>query len=374
MDTKKIMNIVGAVVVAVVAVAVLWGQFRSGGEGQGQAPGSKEGNGQAANEQQAGGFPKYSRAQGVVTVYSSLDESMLKKATDAFTAETGVRVQIATADNATLLATLKGEGKETPADVLLASDVLTLEKAKAEKIISAAVSVALEQVVSDRLRDIDGYWFGLGTRVLGVAHSPTVADASISSYEKLADPSLKGKLLLGSFADSGNKTLAASVLLGAEGDTAKTGAWIKGLVDNAAQAPGGTDAELIQLVQTGKGALAVVSSDAYARALTGNPSLKDTVGFFLPNQGAGVHLAIQGGGLVAGAPNAVDSMKLLEFLAGQKAQAVFAENLYYPVNAAVKASPALPDLKDVQTDVDNLRSFAGKMTAVEELAGQNGWK
>ena len=67
-----------------------------------------------------------------IVVYSARNEQLIKPLFDAYTKDTGVAVKFITDKEGPLMARLKAEGKNTPADVLLTVDAGNLWQASEE--------------------------------------------------------------------------------------------------------------------------------------------------------------------------------------------------------------------------------------------------
>ncbi len=99
-----------------------------------------------------------------VVVYSARNEQLIKPLFDAYTRETGVQIKFITDKEGPLMARLKAEGKNTPADVLLTVDAGNLWQASEEGLLRPIKSKVLETNVPAHLRDPDHEWFGLSVR------------------------------------------------------------------------------------------------------------------------------------------------------------------------------------------------------------------
>src|SRR5687768_17786017 len=97
-----------------------------------------------------------------VVVYSARIEQLIKPMFDAFTKETGIPVKFVTDKEGPLLARLKAEGKNTPADMLITSDAGNLWEAAREGLLRPVESKTLESNVPAHLRDPGNRWFEIG--------------------------------------------------------------------------------------------------------------------------------------------------------------------------------------------------------------------
>src|SRR5690606_4350647 len=74
--------------------------------------------------------PRQDQAADEVVVYSSRIDELSKPVFDAYTAKTGVKVKFITDKEAPLMARIKAEGDNTPADLLLTVDAGNLWQAE----------------------------------------------------------------------------------------------------------------------------------------------------------------------------------------------------------------------------------------------------
>ena len=168
----------------------------------------------------------------------------------------------------------------------------------------------------------------------------------LDSYEKLADPKLKGSLCIRSGSHPYNLSLFGAMTehLGPQ----KTEAWLKGLVDNMARSPKGGDTDQIKGVASGECGVAVTNTYYLARMMRStNPADKavsEKVGVVFPNQNSwGTHVNVAGGAVARHAKNTTNAIQFLEYLASPSAQNHFANgNNEWPAAKGVSFdNPAL---------------------------------
>jgi iron(III) transport system substrate-binding protein len=229
----------------------------------------------------------------------------------AFTKATGIKVNVLQADADKLIERLKAEGANSPADVFMTVDAGRLWRARDAGLLKPVVSPVLEKAVPAHLRDSDGYWFGLTKRVRLIVYSTErVKPGDVPTYEGLADPRWKGKLLIRSSNHIYNQSLVGS-LVAAHGE-AWTETWIKGVVDNLARAPKGGDTDQIRAVAAGEGDLAVVNHYYLANLMKSkkpeDQAVVAKVAAFVPNQGSrGAHVNVSGVGILKTAPHSAEA-------------------------------------------------------------------
>ena len=318
---------------------------------------------------------------GEVNVYSSRHYDADQGLYDRFEAETGIEVNVIEGESAALLERLRREGDQSPADVFIAVDAGRLHQAEQEGIFQPTTSAVLEERVPESLRHPEGLWFGLTKRARVIVYSKDkVGDGDEpATYEELAEPRWKGRVLIRSSSNIYNQSLVGSVLAVA-GEEA-TEAWCRGLVENLARVPQGGDRDQIRAVAAGEGDVAVVNTYYLAQMIAAEDKPEDQeaaskVGVIFPNQGdRGTHVNISGAGVVKGAPNAENAVRLLEFLTGDEAQNVFAGgNKEYPVVPGIPPVPELAGFGEFKEDNLNASQFAARNKDALMIADRCGWR
>ncbi len=269
-----------------------------------------------------------------VVVYSARNEQLIKPLFDAYTKETGVEVKFITDKEGPLLARLKAEGRNTPADILLTVDAGNLWQAAREDLLKAVDSPTLKANVPAYLRDPAHQWFGLSVRARTVIYNPNkVKPGELTTYEDLAGPAWKGRLCLRTSKKVYNQSLVAMMI--AEHGEEKTEQIVRGWVANLATDPLPDDTKAMEAVAAGLCDATVVNTYYYGRLMEKKPNLP--LAIFWPNQkGSGVHVNISGAGVTKYAKNEREAVKLLEWLSSGKAQNLFADvNMEYPANRGV---------------------------------------
>lgn len=314
-----------------------------------------------------------------VNVYSARKEALIRPLLDAFTADSGIEVRLVTGKAGQLHERLAAEGRNSPADVFLTVDAGNLHRAREAGLLRPVRSAVLEEAVPARWRDPDGYWFGFSLRARVLIYAADrVAPGELSTYEALADPAWRGRILVRSSGNVYNQSLIAS-LIAANGAEA-TEAWARGLVANMARTPKGGDTDQIRAAAAGEGDVAIANTYYYgALAASDDPADRAVVaatGVFFPNRdGRGTHVNVSGAGICAHAPNAESALALLEYLAGPEAQETFARlNHEFPVRAGVPVSGAVAAWGDVRMDDLPLAVLGARNREAIELADRAGWR
>ncbi len=273
-----------------------------------------------------------------IVVYSARKEHLIKPLFDLYTQKTGVKIKYTTGKAGVLLERLKAEGKNSPADVFITVDAGNLWQATQAGVLQPVTSPILESNVPANLRDPQNHWFGLSVRARTIVYNTAAGvENKLSSYENLADPNWKGRLVLRTSKKVYNQSLVASLI--AEHGEQKSESIVAGWVQNLAVAPFSNDTKALEAVAAGIGDATVVNTYYFGRLMKKKPDLP--LAIFWPNQkSSGVHMNVSGAGITTHAKNRDGAQQLLEWLSSEEAQAQFAGlNMEYPVNAKVSADP-----------------------------------
>lgn len=319
------------------------------------------------------------QAAGEVNVYTSrhyqADEDLYKR----FTEETGIRVNVVQGKANALLERLSREGRNSPADLLVTVDAGNLGRAQNAGLFQPARSDALEAAVPASLREPNGLWYGLTMRARVIMyHRDRVDPKELSTYEALADPKWKGRILIRSSNNIYNQSLVASLI--AANGAQEALAWAKGLVANFARKPKGGDRDQIRAVGAGEGDIAIANT-YYLGGLAaskdpGDVALVKKIGVFFPNQqGRGAHVNVSGAGVTRYAPHKDEAVRLLEFLVRKDSQAELAQGNYeYPVRRDVPASDIIASWGEFKADKVNVSELGRLNADAVRIMDRAGWR
>jgi iron(III) transport system substrate-binding protein len=282
------------------------------------------------------------RADEVVNIYSYRQPQLIQPLLDRFTAETGIATQVLFDDKGTI-ERLAQEGINSPADMVLTADVIHLVEMKERGLAQPVHSAVLDAAIPANFRDPDSQWFGLTMRGRVIYASRDRVKQETMSYDDLADPRWKGKVCIRSGQHIYNLALFAGIIAHKGEDGARR--WLEGLKANLARKPAGNDRQQAQAIYGGECDLALGNTYYVGKMMTNDkePAQKDWARairvIFPVSPEMGTHANISGAAIAAHAPHAAAAIKLLEFLAGEEAQRIYAEqNFEYPVRPGVAAS------------------------------------
>lgn len=312
-----------------------------------------------------------------VVVYSARNEQLIKPMFDAYTKETGVNVKFITDKEGPLMARLKAEGTNTPADMLMTVDAGNLWQAAEEGLLKPVNSKILTANIPAHLRDPDSEWFGLSVRARTLVYNKnTVKPGELTTYEDLANSRWKNRLCLRTSKKVYNQSLVAMMIY--EHGEGKTEDFVEGWVRNLAAPPFPDDTKAMEAVAAGQCDVTLVNTYYFGRLMEKNPALP--LAIFWPNQNlkskdAGVHVNISGAGITRHAKNPAGAIKLLEWLSSEKAQNLYADvNLEYPVNAKVKSDPTVAAWGGFKQNLINVKEAGRLQAKAVKLMDRVGYK
>jgi len=310
-----------------------------------------------------------------VVVYSARIEEMIKPLFDAFTKDSGIGVKFITDKEGALLARLNAEGSHTPADMLITADAGNLWQAAQQKMLQPVHSKTLQANIPAHLRDPEHRWFGLSVRARTLVYNTQkIKPAELSTYENLADPKWRGKLCLRSSKKVYNQSLVA-MLIARHGEAAATEI-VRGWVANLATDPLSDDTRALEAVAAGQCDVTLVNTYYYGRLMEKNPQLP--LAIFWPNQKTdkgGVHINVSGAGITTHAKHPAAAIKLLEFLASDQAQRIFADlNMEYPANPKIGPDAAVAKWGNFEQSHMNLAKAGELQTTAVKLMDRVGYK
>jgi iron(III) transport system substrate-binding protein len=264
------------------------------------------------------------------------DETVFKQFEDA----TGKQLELRGGTAPELFERLRSEGSETPADLLVTTDLANLWRAKEAGLLEAVRSARLDRQVPEPYRDPDGTWYGLSLRVRTPMRSTDVPADAVKSYEDLGDARWKGRLCLRTSNNEYNQSLVADML--AKRGRERTRALLETWMANEPRILG-SDVDVLDAIASGRCDVGLTNHYYLARKLKEDPDFP-VAAVWADQDGAGAHTNLSGVGLVKGAEHRADAIALMEHLTAPAAQREIATGGELSANAELGTStPALPE-------------------------------
>jgi iron(III) transport system substrate-binding protein len=326
----------------------------------------------------ATGIAADAQASDELNLYSSRHYDTDERLYSDFTDQTGIKINRIEGKADELIARMRAEGANSPADVLLTVDTSRLERAKNAGVLQATDSAILEERIPGNLQDSDNQWFGFSQRARIIFYDKNDVPNPPMTYLDLADPAYKGMVCHRSSSNVYSQTLLSAVIENHGEDAAA--AWAQGFVDNFARDPQGGDTDQLRGLVSGECEISISNTYYFARALRkdvkGVTSDIDMIGWVFPSQDAeGAHMNLSGAGIAAHAPNQGNAVKFLEYLASEQAQVYFsAGNDEFPAVAGVPLSPSVAKLGVFKADAVDLSAVAKNVPTAQKIFDTVGWK
>ena len=314
-----------------------------------------------------------------VNIYSYRKEALIKPQLEAFKKATGISYNLITGKAGGLMQRLKNEGMNSPADLLFTVDAGRLHRAIEMGLLQPVRSKILEKQIPARYRDPQGRWFGLGLRSRAIFyHVDRVKPSELSTYEDLANPKWKGRILIRSSSNIYNQSLLASLI--EHHGAKKAEEWARKVTANHARKPQGGDTDQLRALAAGEGDIAVANNYYFARLLASKKArdrkVVDKIRVFWPNQkGRGAHINVSGAAVTKSAKNKADAIKLLEFLVSDAAQKIYASVGYeYPIRKGIDHGTIVAKMGDFRMDSLSLDSLGRNNAEAVRIFDRVGWR
>jgi iron(III) transport system substrate-binding protein len=320
---------------------------------------------------------------GEVNIFSARHYDSDVQLYEKFTNKNGIKVNVISGKSGALEKRIMEEGSESKADLYITADAGRLGAFDAKGMLQTGLNTsAIKAAVPRNFRT--SKWTGIAKRARIVYFSPervTGAELEGLSYESLADTKWKGRIVIRASNNIYNQSLVASLVK----NNGKVAAaeWSKAIVSNMARSPKGNDRAQILAVAAGEADIAVANTYYLALMLSGKKGPEQQAAAkkvkpFFPNQNdRGTHMNISGVGLVKGAPNKANAIKLVEFLLSEEAQNHIVNNTFeYPMIPGVSPHPLVVNMgldfkQDLKTKVVN---YGKKQADALEVMTAAGWK
>lgn len=326
-----------------------------------------------------GGSGDDKAAPNEVNLYTARHYDSDKALYERFTEQTGIKINRIEGKADELIARMKSEGANSPADVFITADAGALWRGEQAGLLQPIESETINARIPENLREPKGNWFGFTRRARIVAYDPAkVKPEEVDDYAKLAEPRFKGKICVRSSDSIYNLSLVGALI--EEWGKEKADAWVKGIVANMARPPEGGDRDQIRAVAAGACEVAITNSYYYLRMASGedaaDKAMTDRLKLAFPSLGGkGAHVNISGGGVAKHAPHRENAIKLLEFFASADSQAhISANNSEFPASKDVPVVGPVDAYIDFKANPMNVAAFAARQPEAQSMMSASGWR
>lgn len=313
-----------------------------------------------------------------VNIYSSRHYDNDEVLYQAFTEATGIAVNRIEGEADELIARMRAEGANSPADIFLTVDAGRIWLADQADLLQPVDSDVLNARIPVHLRHPDGHWFGISQRARVIFYNRETVENPPLTYEALADPQYEGQICIRSGSNIYNLSLMSSIIDANGEEVARE--WAAAVRGNMARDPQGGDTDQLRGIVSGECDIAVSNTYYFLRALDGGvdglSGSTDMIGWIFPNQSdRGTHVNVAAAGVAVNAPNREEAVAFLEYLTTPEAQAYFANmNNEYAAVPGVGLAPNPASLGLFRSDDLNLAVLGENQPLAQTIFNEVGWE
>jgi iron(III) transport system substrate-binding protein len=308
-----------------------------------------------------------STASGPLVVYSGRSEGLVGELFVAFTAETGIEVDVRYGDSGEMAALILTEGSDSPADLFFSQDAGALGAVEEAALFATLPSETLA-LVEPKFESKTGGWVGTSGRARVVVYNPSLVDTPPAGIDDLLDPKWLGRIGYAPTNASWQSFVTALRVTRGE-DAART--WLKGFAANKPVAYE-KNAVVRDAVNTGDVALGLVNHYyLFEKIIAEGADAVVAKNHYFTNGDIGGLVNVAGVGMLQSSKNQESTIALINYLLSPAGQEYFAQKSFeYPLVAGIKQYaelPALADLNSPNVDLSDLRSIALTQEMLEEV-------
>ena len=278
---------------------------------------------------------------------------------DAYTVETGKKVQLLSLDDYPGLASNIDAESLPDADLFLFPSLADLWRVAEQDRFRPTFDPSIDSNIPAELRDAEARWTGLASSARLLVYNSKLVTADeltgVADYAALGAEQWLGKLCLSSSTVSGNLTLVAFLIqkYGLRDAEIVVRRWRANLASNIFY----TDAALIEAISSGQCAAGIAGSNALAahKAVSSDSSVE----FHQFTDAAEVVVEVSGGGVSRHAHNPEGAAALLSWLAISAPNALYAAlGDEFPANAGAAVAPGIQAWQQVVSRPTRLSTLA----------------
>ena len=286
---------------------------------------------------------------------------------DAFTAETGIEVDVRYGDSGEMAALILTEGSSSPADLFFSQDAGALGAVEEASLFATLPSETLS-LVEPRFESKTGSWVGTSGRARVVIYNPSLVDTPPAGIDDLLDPKWSGKIGYAPTNASWQSFVTALRVTRGE-EAART--WLEGFAANKPVAYE-KNAVVRDAVNSGDVALGLVNHYyLFEKIAAEGASAVVAKNHYFTNGDIGGLVNVAGVGMLQSSKNQKSTLALINYLLSPAGQDYFAQKSYeYPLVAGIAQYaelPALADLNSPDIDLSDLKSIALTQEMLEEV-------
>lgn len=306
-----------------------------------------------------------------IVIYNGRSHYGDEQVFEDFEEATGIDVVLRGGTAPELYERLRREGEDTPADVLVTTDLANLWRAEEAGLLQPVSSPELEGNVPAELHDPEGRWWAVSTRLrIPVVSTERVPEGAVTSYTDLGDPRYRGRTCLRTSNSEYNQSLVADMLAkqGEEATEDLLRAWMANDPEVL-----NSDGEMLGVMAAGECDLGLSNHYYLGRALEEDPDFPVAPAW--PDQdGAGAHANVSGAGVVRGSDHTDDALALIEYLTTPEAQELIVSRSEFAANPEVPPAEHIREWADVEIDPIDVERAGPLLDQAVSLMLEVGWR
>lgn len=308
--------------------------------------------------------------EGSIVIYSGRKESLVADVISAFTAETGLEVEVRYDKSSALAGTLVLEGAISPADVFLSQDPISLGVVAKEGLFDVLPNDVLDNVPSWAV-DQKGYWVGISGRSRSlVVDTRDTSDVEIpSDIYGLNDEKFRGRLGLA----PGNSSFIAMVACMIEQDgEEKVSEWLAA-INSLGYTEYPKNSPQVAAADAGELDIGMINHYYTLRVLAENGD--SPVKNVYLDSGCGAMVMPAGAGILSSSQNKSAAKAFIEYLHSTTAQEHFTNTVFeFPLVPGIMPNSLLPEIDSLNSPEDlNWSALALWQEKAVELIAQAGF-
>ncbi len=276
-------------------------------------------------------------ATDTITLYNGQHEQTADTLVKAFTAQTGIKVNVRSDDEDVLAQQIEQEGAASPADVFYTENSPALAELSGKGLLAPVDPTTVAEVPA-QYSSPSGDWVGVSARVSMMVYNPSeIAKADLpTSIMDLADPKWAGKLAIAP-GETDFQPLVTAVVK-AHGQAAAL-TWLEGVKSNGAAHNYPDNETLVAKVDAGEAAFGVINNYYWYRLAAqqgGVDKMHSALATFAPGD-PGLLVDVSGAGILRSSRHQAAAQKFLAFLDSAQGQQVMAgsDSFEYPLAPGV---------------------------------------
>ena len=277
-----------------------------------------------------------------ITLYNGQHEQTTDSLVAGFEKASGIKVNVRSDDEDTLVDEIVTEGSNSPADVVYTENSPALEYLQGKGLLAPVDRSTLARTPS-KYSSPQGDWLGVSARVSVLIYNPSLIGASQlpSTATELAEPRYNGKLAFAAGETDFQPIVTSYTRTYGQAAALK---WLEGIKENAGSHVYPDNETIADEVNRGAVAFGVVNQYYWyrMRAELGAENVHSKIAYFAPRD-PGYVVDVSGAGVLKSSRHKAAAQKFLAFLVSRQGQEIIAHSISFEYPIAAGVSTAAPE-------------------------------